>query len=474
MQTDELKLADENTFFMRIRLFFVLMACVLLVGAVQATTLEITVQDDDDGSAISGASIYIDGNYEGKTDSDGKYSYSHSFDEPFELEVRNGGYKDWSDWVDEDDTSVAVDLDLDTASVTILVYDADTLEPVDYARLKVTLAGSDETKTARTRTDGSATFELAKDAKYTIEISADDYVTDTREYEVDDDGVTLQHWLVHEGRIAVRVLSADDRAPVAGAEVFIDGNRAGVTGSNGILITHLDRKKQVQLRVEAERFRDLTVSRYINKDDLILDLALSLATYPVSLIAVDPAGVPVAGAAVFLDEERKGETDAYGRFSLQDVLQGTYEIRITKDGFVAWEEERVVDQPGQDIAAEMAWELATVSVLVQDQDREVIAGAQVSVNGDAFGITDAKGMISDSLPPADSYNFTASMEGYTTAWTAIGIAPGEEVRSVTITLEKELDMGLVWLAGLSAAGIIMVGAGIMVVRRKRPKRRKGF
>ncbi|MDG6256641.1 MAG: carboxypeptidase-like regulatory domain-containing protein [Methanomicrobiaceae archaeon] len=450
------------------------MACVLLVGAVQATTLKITVQDDDDGSAISEASIYIDGDYEGKTNSDGKYSYSHSLDEPFELEVRQSGYKDWSDWIDEDDTSVSVDLVLDTASVTILVYDADTLEPVDYARLKVTLEGSDETETARTRTDGSTTFKLAKDAKYTVEVSADDYVTDTWEYEVDADTVTLQRWLVHEDRIALRVLSADDQAPVVGARIFIDGKSAGVTGGNGILITHLDRKKQVQLRVEAESFRDLMVSRYINKDDLVLDLSLSLATYPVSLIAVNPAGVPVAGAAVFLDGEPKGETDTYGRFSLQDVLQGTYEIRITKDGFVAWEEERVIDQEGQDVAAEMMWELATVSVLVQDKDHQVIPGAKVSVNGDSFGISDAKGIISDSLPPADSYNFTASMDGYTTAWTVIGIEPGEEVRSVTITIEKELDMGLVWLAGLSAAGIILVGAGIVVVRRRTPKRRKGF
>ena len=459
---------------MRIRLFLALLVCSVLVCAVQAITLEITVQDDDDGTAIKGASIYIDGDYEGKTDSEGDYSFSHSFDESFELEVKKSGYEDWSDWIDEDDTSVNVDLVLDTASIEIVVYDADTLRPVYNARVRVTTTGSDDTETERTGTDGSVTFDLVNGEEYTIEIEADDYVPESWEYEVDDDTVTLHRWIVHDERFALRVLSAADHAPIAGAEVFIDGKSTGVTGSSGILITRLERGEQVQLRVEADGFRDLTLARYIDDDDLILDLSLSLATYPVSLIAVDPAGVPVAGAAVFLDGEREGETDTYGRFSLQDVLEGTYAIAITKDGYVAWEEERMIDQAGQDLAAELAWELATVSVLVEDQDHQVIAGAHVAVNGDAFGITDAKGTITDSLPPAESYNFTASVEGYTTSWSAIGIEPGEEERSVTITLEKELDLTLFGLAGLSVVGIILVGAGIMVVRRRNLKRRKGF
>jgi hypothetical protein len=459
---------------MRIRLFLAFVACVFLVCAVQATTLEISVQDDDDGTAIEGASIYIEGDYEGKTDSDGEYSFSHSFDESFELEVRKSGYEDWSDWIDEDDTSVDVDLVLDTASIEIVVFDADTLSPVYNARVRVTLTGSDDTETERTGTDGSVTFDLVQEEEYTIEIEADDYITDTWEYEVDDDTATLQRWIVTEDRFALRVLSAADHAPVAGAEVFIDGKSAGVTGSTGILITRIDRGEQVQLLVEAGGFRDLTLTRYIDDEDLVLDLSLSLATYPVSVIAVDPSGVPVAAAAVFLDGEREGETDSYGRFSLQDVLEGTYAVSITKDGYFAWEEERMIDQAGQDIAAELVWELAEVHVLVEDQDHQVIPGAQISVNGEAFGVTNEKGTVVDSLPPADSYNFTASMEGYTASWAETAIAPGDEERSVTITLEKELDMALIGLAGVAIAGIILVGAGIMVVRRKNMKRGKGF
>jgi hypothetical protein len=459
---------------MRIHLFLALLVCSLLVCAVQATTLEITVQDDDDGTAIDGASIYIDGDYEAKTDSDGEYSFSHSFDDSFELEVRKSGYVDWTDWIDEDDTSVDVDLILDTTSVEIVIYDADTLRPVDDARVRVTVTGSDDTDTERTSSDGSATFDLVKDEEYTFEIDADDYAPESWEYEIEDETVTLQRWIVHEDRFAFRVLDAAGQEPVDGAEVFIGGSSTGVTGSTGILITHIERSGQVQIRVEADGYRDLTLTRYIDDDDLIMDLPISLATYPVSLIAVDPAGVPVAGAAVFLDGEQEGETDNLGRFSLQDVLEGTYAISMAKDGYVAWEEERLIDQAGQDIAAELLWELAEVSVLVEDQDHKVISGANVAVNGESFGITDAKGMIADSLPPAESYNFTASMEGYTTSWSVIGIAPGDGERSVTITLEKELDLALFGLAGLSMAGIIIVGAGIAMVRRKNLKRRKGF
>jgi hypothetical protein len=461
---------------MRIHLFLAVLAFSLLACAAQATTLEITVQDDDDGSAISGASIYIDGDYEGKTDSDGEYYFSHSFDESFELEVKKSGYEDWSDWIDEDDTSVDVDLVLDTATVEIFVYDADTLKPVYYVRVHVTNTDSDETETERTATDGSASFELVKDEEYTIEIEADDYATDSWEYEIDDDtdDVTLQRWIVHENRFALRVLSADDGDPVAGAEVFIDGDSVGVTGSNGIIFTRIERDEQIQIQVEAEGFNDLTLTRTIDDDDFIADISLTLATYPVSLIVVDPEGTPVAGAEVFFDGEQKGETDSYGRFSLQDILEGTYTISINQDGYVAWEESRHIDEAGQDIAAELEWELATVSVLVEDQEHKVISGAHVTVNGEEFGITKANGMIEDSLPPAESYNFTASMEGYTTSWSAIGIPTGTEDRTVTITLEKELDMALLGLAGLSVAGIVVVGGGILMVRRKNLKRRKGF
>lgn len=459
---------------MRFRLFLAFLVCSILVCAVQAVTLDITVQDDDDGTAIEGASIYIDGDYEGKTDSDGEYSFSHSFDESFELEVKKSGYEDWSDMIDEDETSVDVDLVLDTASIDIVIYDADTLRPVYNARVRVTPTGSDDTETERTGTDGSATFDLVNGEEYTIEIEADDYAPESWDYEVDDDTATLHRWIVHEERFALRVLNAADAAPVAGAEVFIGGQSAGVTGGNGVIFTRLERDKQVQVQVEAAGYRDLTVTRYIGADDIILDLSISLATYPVSLVALDPEGVPVAGAAVFLDGVQKGETDSSGRFSLQNVLEGTYTVGVAKDGYVDWEEEQVIDQAGQDVTAALEWVLAEVSVLVEDQEHHVIAGAQVALNGEAFGITDAKGMIADSLPPADSYNFTASVEGYTPSWAVIGIEPGEEERSVTITLEKELDLALFGLAGLSVAGIILIGAGIMMVRRKNLRRRKGF
>ncbi|HLN62767.1 MAG TPA: carboxypeptidase-like regulatory domain-containing protein, partial [Symbiobacteriaceae bacterium] len=65
---------------------------------------------------------------------------------------------------------------------------------------------------------------------------------------------------------------------------------------------------------------------------------------------------PIAGAAVTVLAQdgsvaARGETDAQGRFDAVDLPEGSYTVRVTRDGFVAPKELIVKVTGGKEVAA---------------------------------------------------------------------------------------------------------------------------
>lgn len=457
---------------MKIRqILCVLIAVTLLICTVQATTLAITVVDEEDNSAIEDASIYIDGDYEGKTDEEGEFSYKHSLDDSFRLEVMKSGYEDWSKRIDEDDTSVEVELTKETATLEIYVYDADSVKPINDVEVEVTAEDSGESDSDETDSSGAVEFDLEADEYYELVITKNDYVTLTKTFEMDSGDMVLSFWLVHENRYIFSIQDSQNE-PLAGASVYVDGDLEGTTGGNGYVSADLEKGESYQIRVEKEGYSTYSEYLKIGSGELLRTIELSLSTYPLRLLVVDSMGEPLSGADVFLDEAQEGETGLSGEFSLESVVEGTYEIRIEKEGYISWEDTREIGG-NADITVELDYIKIPVTVRVEDEDHTVVPGALVLLDGEDLGITDTKGEVKKDLDPASSYNFTATKSGYKSASVVRPISMGISATTVPLTLEKDLDVGFIVMVVLGAAGIIVVVMGIRwyMTKRSPPSRR---
>lgn len=446
-----------------------------LFCAVQAIHLDITVRDDDDNSRIENAYIYIDDDYVGKTDSYGEFTYSHSEDDPFLLEVKKTGYDDWDETVDEDDTSVNVYLTSDADTLLVYVFDADTIEPVRDARVKVIAESSDENESEWVNSNGEAEFNLIPDETYDLEITASGYETVSRTIEMDSGDTTLRYWLISTDRFSFRVLDADDQSPVLNASVYIDGSLAGTTGNAGVFTTQLLRERNHDIRVESPGYSSFQQNTYIDSDEILMAISLSLSVHPVSVIVYDETEVPVENAAVHIDGSAAGVTDRYGKYTLADVVEGTHTITVAKEGYSTWEETRTIRQDDAGISVELKRETTEVSILVENTDHQVVSGALIYVNGETMGFTDEKGRVREDVSSSGVYNFTAMLEGYRPASVEETIPLGTGAAFVTITLEKEYDIGSLGVFAIAIACVVLLVLGIRwyTGRQYLPPRRRG-
>ncbi|MCK4269797.1 MAG: PEGA domain-containing protein, partial [Methanogenium sp.] len=118
------------------------MLLLLLLAAiccsVQATTLTITVKDDVDLTPVSGVSIYMNGDYLGSTDINGRFYLYHSETGSFRLSVEKSGFYNWQSLVSNSKTYLTVELQRKTQVLTVSLYDSGTLDPISGALVKVT------------------------------------------------------------------------------------------------------------------------------------------------------------------------------------------------------------------------------------------------------------------------------------------------------------------------------------------------
>ncbi len=456
------------------RLVMIFCALFLLVCAVQATTLDITVEDED-GDPIEDAYIYIDDDYEGKTDDDGEFEFDHSLDDPFELKVKKTGYETWEEEIDEDEDSVTVELEksIEEYELVIYVYDADTLYPVNDAWVEIEDEDA-ETIDDETDNNGKVTFDVIEETEYGIEVQDNDYITQILEVEVEDSDETVVVWLIHEDRQVFKVRDAETRDAIDGAEVFVDGSSKGLTGSGGLLFTRISGTGTHQISVVSDGYSSYSASIRLDDVDIYQLIELTLSTYPLTIMVSDSNGMPVSGATVSIDDEKMGMTDSSGEFGISDIIEGTYTVSVSKEHYVDWEETREISEK-ENIQITLPFVQTAVTVIVEDTDHALLSGAIVTLDGEQIGTSDGLGKLNIDLDPGAGYNFTASKEGYKSASAIQDIELGESSKTVTITLESEFDaqtLGLIVL-GLAALVVVIFGARWYMQNRGGSSGRKG-
>lgn len=446
-----------------------LISCVLLCCTAQAVTLRINVVDDKTDDALADASIYVDGDYVGSTNSVGTYSYVHSGKKDLYLKVVRKGYRNWVEYVDYDATRVNVDMIREDATLTFELYDAGTLKPIVGGVVRVT--GTDYSDSEVTGSSGSVNFPVKAGELYNAEIRASGYHDLSKTVQMESSGRTVQCLLFSNNILGVQVLDAETSAPLKGAEVYIDNTRAGETDADGRLQLHLERAKRYSFRVTAPDYQPYQESRYLEVDDVFLPVRLSKSAYPVSITVFNEATKPVEGAEIYLNGTLQGKTSQYGRFMLSNIHAGAYEIVVRAPGYEDWNSTRQITGQGEDIVAELGYDRASVTIRASDPENNPVSGAVVVIDGQVVGVTDGLGHLKTPLVTNKVHAVTAACEGYRNISVDADIPLGITELTIPLVMQKDFNVWVL-VAGIGVVAVLLFAA-VMVVRHRRAGRNRG-
>jgi|GEM_PF-408543 len=461
-----MKILRSNMDIRRLLIFLILLAC--LCWTVQASTLTVIVRDESTDDLISGASVYIDGSYIGKTTSRGEIIYEYMEDDRLPIRVTKSGYSSYHDIIPSDRSRYYVDLSAEEDFLTITVLDYDTAKPVDGALVKIT--GNSDDDSERSGIDGDTEFSVHISQQYTITISAPKYDTLYKTVTVEKGSnnriAPLSYWLHRNDQFAFRITDKETGASLTGAHVSVDGNDLGVTDSNGVLTCNLERESEYSLRVEATSYSAFSEEVYVGGDDAQYVVKLEMSSYPMAISVYDQDKKPVDGAQVIVDALSIGLTDIYGRCDLVDLEAGSHSVEVRKDGFVTWTKTLDLTDGGENLAVELEYRKSHATIFVEDSGHQVLPGAVVTVNGVSAGKTNAKGCVETDLPTDGKWVIAASLEGYKSASVEKQIPLGSLQTEAIITLESEFSV----LPILGIAGLILIlAAGFVIYSNKNPK-----
>jgi ribosome maturation factor RimP len=316
---------------------------------------------------------------------------------------------------------------------------------------------------------GTASFLVKADAGYTIEVSAPEYQSRSASIEAGAGDKEVQYWLFREDRLTFRIIDEQTREPVRDAEIAIDTVTSGRTDARGTLTVDLPRNKLFTLRVAAVGYQNAVEKRLIGEEESLIDIGLTRSPYQVFVSVYNESRSPVEGAVITIDGKEVGRTNTYGRFSIQDMVAGTYMLGVSSPGYVTRNMQFQVVEQGQDVTVSLAYGEIDWVLFVEDNDQKVVPGAMITINNSSAGVTDAHGQLKTRLRLNTPYLITAAKDGYQSGSVREQITNVTGSGTTTIVLEKNVDPFPFVIAGV----ILICIVGVILVIRHRSGRKPG-
>jgi hypothetical protein len=382
------------------------------------------------------------------------------------IQVSMTGYDDWNRLVSKNETILLVNLSRKSLALKFNLYDSDTLVPVSGA--SVTIAAENKTQIKQTDAAGSATFGVLAATFYSVEITAPNYQPRSSTVDMRSENKEVQYWLLSGNRFSFVVKDKDGKAPIADAEVRIDSVLAGKTDARGFLTTPVVRGNVYTIEIKKPGYQASTESRMISDTDALYTAELSKSAVGAFIYVFDESRVPLSGADVYINGSVSGTTNEYGRITFPNFVSGAYSVEVRKTGYVTVSRTILVSGMVEDNTFVMPFENADLIITVRDRDQSVVPNATIVINGNAAGVTDARGQFSTRVQFNTPYNITSSKTGYQPASARTQVISGNATSSVTLTMEKSLDWGLITMIAIGAIGVLVLFAAIrMFGHRKR-------
>lgn len=440
----------------RIRSLFILLFTLLFISCVQATILQITVQDSLDNSTIPRATVFLNGEHYARTNNNGQVFLNHSGLEDPLIRVSMTGYDDWENLVDRNATSLLVHLSQKSITLKVNIYDSDTLGSITGAQ--VNISSDHISLTKLTDSSGSVTFELNATTLYTLEITAPNYQYRSATIEIGTEDVDAQYLVLQTNQFSFVIKDKNGMVAVPDAEVYIDSALLGKTDSRGVLTTSVARGKVYTIDIKKGGYENFTESREIGQTDALYPITLSKKRVSVFISVFDENRAPIIGADVLINGTLSGTTNQYGRLNLPDFISGPYRVEVRKSGYLAVNRSILVTKPNEDFIFEIPFEKADLSLFVQEKDQKMVSNATIFLNDQIMGVTDDHGEFRTKVKFNTSYNITAIKDTYQPAIIQKQFYQGNATVSVTLVMEKSVDWALIVIIVVGALGVLVAFA----------------
>lgn len=308
-------------------------ATVLLVNLTRMRiTLNVTMYDSVSLDPVSGARVNISSNQGIQTkvtDISGTVSFEVNATTPYSLEITAPDYLP---------RRASVDMDTDDRNVQYLMLRADqfsfvlkekngtTAVPDAEVYMNTALAG-------RTDIHGVLTLPVPRGNVYTIVIKKDGYQTFTESREIGQTDALFS--VVLEKAVIGAYISVYDenRAPVAGADIYFNGLLSGSTNQYG-------RHNSADLvsgnySVEVRKAGFVALNRTIRvtkqNEDHIFELQYESTDLTLYVQEKDQKMVP--DATILLNGQPSGATDDHGQYRTSVKFNTPYNITVIKDAY---------------------------------------------------------------------------------------------------------------------------------------------
>lgn len=437
----------------------------LLCSAAQATVdLQITVRDSIDNTSIPNAVVYVNGQDFARTNNNGQYFLSHNGQNDQRIRISVVGYIDWENIVPRTQELLVVNMSRKAVTLTVNLYDSDTLNPVPGALVNISAMNSTQSK--QSDANGAVSFIVNANIRYSVDITAPSYEPRSGTADVGTDDKAVQFWLLSGNKFSFVVKDSESKAPVPGAEVRLNAIRAGKTDERGILSIPVARDRTYTIEIGKDGYESVTESRTISKADALYITEITKAPIGAFVYVYNENNSPITGAEIYINGTLSGTTNEFGRHTIPDLVSGSYPLEVRKTGYLPSNRTITVSNTSEDYSLTLSAERSALTIAVRDKDAKEIPDAAISIDGSVVGKTGNNGNYVSDVGFNTVYNISVSRDGYQPASIEKEVIQGNATDTVTISLDKSMDWGFLGMIGLVIIVIIVLFAVIRKFGRK--------
>ena len=236
----------------------------------------------------------------------------------------------------------------------------------------------------------------------------------------------------------IMVFEQSDRtAPVPQALIYSDGEYTATTDENGTYNLTYEGDPP-SLRVAKAGYREWTGVPDVNDTLVLVPLQIRNCTYSIQIFDADTL-LPIEGAQVkagYGDNIVVQEhTNSNGTAVLPLRAEQVYDLTVTSHNYQIIREKLITGFENADIQYSLIRN-DRISLLVKDsQDDDVIPDAMVSIDGQASGKTNEKGIAITNLTRGVDHTIAVTAAGYER--TILQKTPGEDDLIIDVTMVRE-------------------------------------
>ena len=366
-------------------------------------TFEVT--DCTTNDAISNGQVVLDGESK-PTDGQGKTVFSDISEGTYDWEVNKFGYESKSSSITVDDDKT-IDVCLEPVTqyhdVTFNVMDDETGDTLSGALVEL------DSMSSTTDGSGQVVFNDVEEGSYNWEVSKEGYHSESSSILVDEDKIVDVPLTIKQHEVVFEVTDSDTGSSIENAVVTLNGY-TGTTDDDGLLV--FDSVDSGSYNWEAEKQGYGSNSGNIDVySDKLVEVPLTMQEHDVTFEVTDSnTGSKIEGAEVTLNGYTD-ETDADGLVVFQNVMSGSYNWEVEKQGYdsnsgsIDVYSDKLVEVP-------LTIQEHDITFEVTDSDTgSSIENAVVTLNGHT-GTTDANGLLVLDSVNSGSFNWEVEKQGY--------------------------------------------------------------